>query len=991
MKSEFDPDRWIHNHRKPEGKGHRRGTALQLRVALIAVITLQIVNLPAGERGRRPETGIWNQAELYFPFEGAAGKDENAEAWKNRGTMGIELPTSLGKGELPSPSFQSHDTVRGQAYDGSELTASAPANAVMFGTASGSDYTRAELALRNTRSFTWCGWIKQTVPGTPQGRIFFCGPVIELNYRGSLLEFTLAPSTVGKDGGGTGVALFPPGIGGMDWTFVAVVYDSSLPKPVHNLCVYAGNQTQRMRLIHSGYHDFETLNRDPQLGSSFVLGNNGLTAARPFQGYLDEIRIFGDAARPGDGQSALSVDELEAIRRHDLQSKPGDGSGESPDGTVQIGNHVSQPSNTGTDWTPAGKVIYNLEVSTANARLETFGIDTEGGDRAKLNLLREPISLVFTLSDGREVKAVDLPVDAKVEENGIEYSLSPIDNVVVTWRVRIEGQKLKMGFAADGDASAELVAADLLFPFDPRAMGTSILTENWGEKGAVKTPLIINALDMGQLHLGDGDGGEGLSGRFTGSRLHMRVDLALRVLSSSVRGRSLEFEPAYLEKPCDNIPDEEWAKARRGLLSLIQLAAYWPANENGSRWRGSPGGIVGNNVVSDPVSVMMERNFQWLAGMGDRATVGGINLHQIAKRTIEYWLNERMNPDGSINYVVKQGGHTADSNVSILKAATDYYLSTRDRQFIIDNRARLERAVDFLMQRDVDDDRLIESSNDGNGDFKGGDTAYDTIASGWKNALVNGQAYKAFLGAARMMEDIGAKDLAGEYRSRALALRMAYNRTFYEPDKKRYIWWIGQDGRRHDYFNTLVQANAVLYGIADWLKEDTGIAHDAGDIMQALWDALDEAEYFDSKKNVRVDYMDEHAGDFPGFYWGIPNNLRDVPDSYNLKKWGSHEFPYYCNGGIFPQDTVATIMALDHAGMGDRAKLIKQQIFRRQHEGIFPNGSGFYGGVLNRHGGGISILKWDGTPTDYEGIISRDCSFLQTVVLEDDPGRLLFE
>jgi hypothetical protein len=84
-------------------------------------------------------------------------------------------------------------------------------------------------------------------------------------------------------------------------------------------------------------------------------------------------------------------------------------------------------------------------------------------------------------------------------------------------------------------------------------------------------------------------------------------------------------------------------------------------------------------------------------------------------------------------------------------------------------------------------------------------------------------------------------------------------------------------------------------------------------------------------------------------------------------------------------------MAFDHAGMGDRAQLIKQQIFRRQHEGIFPNGSGFYGGVLNRHGGGISILKWDGTPTDYEGIISRDCSFLQTVVLKDDPGRLLFE
>ena len=103
-----------------------------------------------------------------------------------------------------------------------------------------------------------------------------------------------------------------------------------------------------------------------------------------------------------------------------------------------------------------------------------------------------------------------------------------------------------------------------------------------------------------------------------------------------------------------------------------------------------------------------------------------------------------------------------------------------------------------------------------------------------------------------------------------------------------------------------------------------------------------------------------------------------------------HEFPYYCNGGIFPQDTVATIAAFRRAGMADRADAIGRQIYRRQHEGIFPNGSGFYMGVVNLPGQCYSIMKWDGTPTDYEGIISRDCSFLQTTVLDDDPARPLF-
>jgi hypothetical protein len=79
------------------------------------------------------------------------------------------------------------------------------------------------------------------------------------------------------------------------------------------------------------------------------------------------------------------------------------------------------------------------------------------------------------------------------------------------------------------------------------------------------------------------------------------------------------------------------------------------------------------------------------------------------------------------------------------------------------------------------------------------------------------------------------------------------------------------------------------------------------------------------------------------------------------------------------------------AGMNDKADIIQREIFRRQHEGILPNGSGFTMGVVNVPGQCISILKWDGTPTDYEGILSRDCAFLQTVILADDPAQELFE
>lgn len=181
-----------------------------------------------------------------------------------------------------------------------------------------------------------------------------------------------------------------------------------------------------------------------------------------------------------------------------------------------------------------------------------------------------------------------------------------------------------------------------------------------------------------------------------------------------------------------------------------------------------------------------------------------------------------------------------------------------------------------------------------------------------------------------------------------------------------------------------------MFGIAECLELDTGIQRGDRDVMQTLWNDLEAADYYDSAKGKKIDYIDSQTSNYVGFYWGIPGNLEDVPDTYNFQSYGSYDFPYYCNGGIFPQDMVVTIEAFAKAGMQDKAAIIKQ-IFKRQHEGILPNGSGFYMGVVNLPGQCYSIIKWDGTPTDYEGIMSRDCSFLQTVIVYGDPATALFE
>ncbi|HTE17813.1 MAG TPA: hypothetical protein VK689_05450, partial [Armatimonadota bacterium] len=541
--------------------------------------------------------------------------------------------------------------------------------------------------------------------------------------------------------------------------------------------------------------------------------------------------------------------------------------------STQIGNYRPQPSNTGRNWTSTGTTVYNLRASRSSGAILELGLDTEGGDRAKTNLLREPMGLLFTLADGSQVRSADLPADAAFGTGRVRYTLHPAAGATVEWHVWRDKENLRMRVTRAGSGAAGIARVDLLMPFDPRAMGTTVLAEEWGQNGAVQAPLIINALDMGQLLLRGEGARRALDCTFTGSRLHKKVDLRIGLLNGVEPKRTLLFAPARLSKPSAMISSAEWARVRRGLLSLIQITPYIKAQEEGTGWLGSPGGITGNNVISDPVSVNMDRNFQWLAGMGDKAVVKGIDLHRIARRTIEFWLNQRMNADGSLDYVLQTGNISADSNTGVLNAATDYYLSTRDARFVRDNQAALVKAADYLVARDVDDDGLIETFRDGNGGHQFGDTAYDTVSSGWKNALVNGQAYKSLLGIARMLEDIGQQERAAGYHRRALRLRKAYNAQFYDRDKGRYLWWIGKNGRRHDYGNPLIQANAVLFGIAGALERDTGIPRGSRDVMQRLWDDLAAAQYRDSAREKNVRYIDPAAGSYTGFYWGIPCNL----------------------------------------------------------------------------------------------------------------------
>lgn|GEM_PF-2758979 len=87
---------------------------------------------------------------------------------------------------------------------------------------------------------------------------------------------------------------------------------------------------------------------------------------------------------------------------------------------------------------------------------------------------------------------------------------------------------------------------------------------------------------------------------------------------------------------------------------------------------------------------------------------------------------------------------------------------------------------------------------------------------------------------------------------------------------------------------------------------------------------------------------------------------------------------------VFPEDAIRCIAALYLVGEPVKAEKILLAMLDRQHRGgIFPNGSGFNAGVTNRANSGPSISDWDGNPTEYEGFIPRDYSFLSGVFLRE--------
>lgn len=197
--------------------------------------------------------------------------------------------------------------------------------------------------------------------------------------------------------------------------------------------------------------------------------------------------------------------------------------------------------------------------------------------------------------------------------------------------------------------------------------------------------------------------------------------------------------------------------------------------------------------------------------------------------------NARMSDEG---YVYTWGGSAGwpfpdnavfdtrhfDTNARFILACWRHLCWTQDLDFLRSQLPRVRRAMEYqLTILKGEEGLIVAASKDVTGRHKGtGNNYWDILPFGHLDAYAN-TVYYASLEAMAQVEELAARQklttettarTSDYYRTLAQKTREAYNRTFWDEEKGRYIGCVDADGKRHDYGFTFVNLEAMAYGLA---------------------------------------------------------------------------------------------------------------------------------------------------------------------------------
>ena len=592
--------------------------------------------------------------------------------------------------------------------------------------------------------------------------------------------------------------------------------------------------------------------------------------------------------------------------------------------------------------------------------LTGFGFDTENTGRNRIQYLKDPICF-HLLKDGMEIQPVKITL--VYEDDRIEYRIDYGENFFLYWYVYMIGNGAEMSWNYFGLPEGAADTMELVLSFDPTAAVTSIIGSRWSENGDFILPVIMSVPDIGQLLVSCQDEPM-LTCRIDGSRSEKWAKATFIIpIHKQTMLFHLRFMPLILSIPSDFQDTERWEKVRRGWFDLIQLSCG--ASGGGERVKG----VWSNNTLSDPVSSVLYMLCD--AALLVPELSPGINMSDILKKTVEYWMYEKTDEKGLVAYTALgipyrdenrsdedavNRQNLMDSNAAVLIGAFSYVRASGNMIWLEKNIARLELLSDYLEKRDIDNDGLVESPQSGNRGSQppvDADSAYDCYSSGHKNAYINALVYRAWHSLSELESLLKRNDRAQRYGKLANRIKAVFYKTFYNKKTGWLGYWVSEDGELHDIYTDIPTSIAVAYGIVNVRK---------------------------GRRMLRNFIKEIKRSGFDRFDLGIPLNTRPVPDDEMNHHFA---FQYFLNGGCCVSNTANFINALYMTGIEDMADMILNAMIERQYKGVFKNGGGFQNGFVDKMGFGAEVFDWKGNPAGYEGHLVYCWNFLHSMLMKE--------
>lgn len=228
---------------------------------------------------------------------------------------------------------------------------------------------------------------------------------------------------------------------------------------------------------------------------------------------------------------------------------------------------------------------------------------------------------------------------------------------------------------------------------------------------------------------------------------------------------------------------------------------------------------------------------QYIAQMG--LAINDNNYLKGYQECVDYYRDNAIKPDGRVwprwaysnedampkaftdkGFYEAQWGYLLDSNPDFVVNIAELYDQIGDLKWVKTHQLSCEKALEWIMKRDSNDNGLVEMMTDSYKEKRGSDWI-DIIWAAYENAFVNAKLYRALVLWADIEKQLGNTTKEKYYKQFSEKLRTSFNKPisdggFWDPEKKCYIHWRDKDGSVHgNNMVTPVNFMAIAYDICD--------------------------------------------------------------------------------------------------------------------------------------------------------------------------------